>query len=62
MRRTPRIADPIAVKIAELIDREVAARCGPETTFEQRQEIAATVAAEVAAHLARGGQDPKAGG
>ena len=60
MRRTPRTVDPIAMKIAELIDREVAERCGPETTFEQRQEITAAVAAEVAVQLARGGQDPKA--
>jgi hypothetical protein len=47
------------MKIAELIDREVAVRCGPEATFEQRQEIAAAVAAEVAAVLAVGAQDSK---
>jgi len=53
MRGKPRIVDPRAMKIAELIDREVTARCGPEATFEQRQDIAAAVAAEVTAQLQR---------
>ena len=62
MRRSTRNVDPIAMKIAELIDREIAARCSPETTFEQRQEIAAAVAAEVAARLGLGVAAPKAEG
>ncbi|MEQ1737259.1 MAG: hypothetical protein ABL886_12745 [Rhodoglobus sp.] len=54
MERKSRTVNPIAMKIAELIDRAVAERCGPEATFEERQELATAVAAEVAAQLARG--------
>lgn len=52
MERKPRTVSPIAMQIADLIDREVAERCGPEATFEERQDLAAAVAAEVAAQLA----------
>ena len=59
MERKPRTPSPTALKMADLIDREVAERCGPEATFEQRQEVAAAVMAEVAARLA--GATPKQG-
>jgi hypothetical protein len=48
-----------AKTIADLIDREIAARLGPHTTFEQRQEMAAAVMAEVMAQLQLA--DPKGG-
>jgi len=47
------------VEIADLIDREIAARLGPHTTFEQRQEMAVAVMAEVMAQLQLA--DPKGG-
>ena len=59
MERKPRTVSPTAMKMADLIDREVAERCGPEATFEERQEVAAAVMAEVAARLA--GATPKPG-
>ena len=59
MQRKPREVNPIAMRIAELIDRKVAERCGSEATFEEQEEIAAAVVAEVAVQLA--GQAPKAG-
>ena len=59
MQRKPREVNPIAMRIAEFIDREVAERCGSEATFEEREEIAAAVVAEVSVQLA--GQAPKAG-
>jgi hypothetical protein len=43
--------------MAELIDREVAVRCSPGATFEQREEIAAAVAAELIASFARGAKE-----
>ena len=52
MARKPRTVSPTAMKMADLIDREVAERCGPEATFEERQEVATAVMAEVAARLA----------
>ena len=55
--------DPVTVKIAEMIGREVDARVGPNATFEEREDAAAAIAAEVAAAFAQGGpRDPKAGG
>ncbi|MBA3538428.1 MAG: hypothetical protein H0T79_02265 [Deltaproteobacteria bacterium] len=39
------------MEIADLIDREIAARLGPDSTFEQRQEMAAAVMAEAITQL-----------
>jgi hypothetical protein len=64
MPRKPKAMDrqlhPLAPKLAELIAAEVKARCGPNATFEEEQDLAASVAAEVVAELAK--RDPKAGG
>ena len=55
--------DPAAVKVAELIAREVEARVGPNATFEEQEDAAAAIAAEVAAELAKSAaREPKAGG
>ncbi len=40
------------MEIADIIDREVAARTGPNSTFEERQAAAATIGAEVMAAFA----------
>jgi hypothetical protein len=40
-------------KIAELIDLEVEARIDPNATFEQQQDAAAAIAAEVLAEFAK---------
>jgi hypothetical protein len=53
----------VTVKVAELIDLEVDARVGPNATFEEREDAAAAIAAELAAARAMGSpRDPKAGG
>lgn len=52
MQRKPRVVDPRAVEIADLLDREIAARLGPGSTFAEREAMAATVMAEVTAQLA----------
>ena len=58
-----RSMDPVTVKIAEMIDVEVDARVGPNATFEEREDAAAAIAAEVAAAFAHGSpRAPKAGG
>ena len=49
MQHRPRKVSCEAQQLAELIDREVAERCGDDSTFEQRQEVAAAVVAEVLA-------------
>lgn len=49
MQRRPKKVSPEAQQLAELIDREVMERCGDDSTFEQRQEVAAAVVAEVMA-------------
>ena len=55
--------DPVTVKVAEMIAREVEARVGPNATFEEQEVAAAAIAAEVAAEFAKNGpRDPKAGG
>ena len=51
MQRKPRLVDPRAVEIADLLDREIAARLGPHSTFAQREAMAATLMAEVRAEL-----------
>ena len=51
MQRKPRVVDPRAVAIADLLDREIAARLGPQSTFAEREAMAATVMAEVRAEL-----------
>lgn len=38
-------------QIADLLDRGVAERCGPNSTFEERQEVAAALMAEALTHL-----------
>ena len=57
MPRTPRVVSPQAMKIADLLDREIAVRCGPEATFEQREEMAAAIMREALALLAKNGKD-----
>jgi hypothetical protein len=51
-RRPSRVIDPAAREFAALIAREVRARCGADATFEQRREMAATVAKELLAQMA----------
>ena len=51
MQLKPRVVDPRAVAIADLLDREIAARLGPQSTFAEREAMAATVMAEVRAEL-----------
>jgi hypothetical protein len=61
----PRILSRRTLEIAELIDREARARTGPNSTFEQRQDAAAAVAAEVLAAFAKlsaGTDEPKGEG
>lgn len=60
----PRSLDPVTVKVAEMIDLEVEARVGPNATFEEREDAAAAIAAEMTAALglAKGSpRDPKVG-
>jgi hypothetical protein len=62
MPRKPRVVSDVAVKLAEMIDQAVEARVGPNSTFEERQDVAAAVAAEVLAELRKSGAPgPKAG-
>jgi hypothetical protein len=44
------------MKIADLLDREIAVHCGPEATFEQREELAAAIMREALALVARNGK------
>lgn len=53
MRRKPRTVSPHAVEIANMIDREIAIRLGPNSTFAEREAAAATIEAEVMAEFAR---------
>ena len=60
--RTVRVVDERALKLAAMIDQAVDARVGPNATFEERQNAAAAVMAEVlAAFRASEVPDPKAG-
>jgi len=51
-RAAPRVVDPAARQLAALIAREVRARCGENSTFAERREMAAVVAKEMTAQLA----------
>ena len=53
MPRKPRVVSAQAVEIANIIDREIAARLGPNSTFEERASAAAKIEAEVMAEFAR---------
>lgn len=65
MPRKPKVSrellSPVTVKIAEMIALEVDARVGPHATFEECEDAATAVAAEVAAELATvaATRDPK---
>lgn len=55
-----RVVDERALKIAAMINQAVEARVGPSATFEERQDVAAAVTAEVFADLrASGALGPK---
>jgi hypothetical protein len=41
------------MKIADALDRAVDARCGPDSTFDQLEEMAAAIMREVLAQYAR---------
>ncbi|NJN00819.1 MAG: hypothetical protein HC793_04430 [Aquincola sp.] len=47
MAKKPRVVSAAAAKLAEMIDQAVDARVGPNATFEERQDAAAAVAADV---------------
>jgi hypothetical protein len=50
------------VNLAEMIDQAVEARVGPDATFEERQDVAAAVGAEVLAEFREStAPGPKAG-
>ncbi len=51
--RVVRKVDETTRKIADMINAEVAARLGPDATFEQEQDMAAAVAVKVRARLAQ---------
>jgi hypothetical protein len=53
MPRKPRVVSPHAVEIADMIDREIAARLGPNSTFTEREAAAAAIEAEMMAEFAR---------
>jgi hypothetical protein len=52
MQRMPHVVSPQAIKLAKLLDEAVRKACGPDSTFEQRQEMATAIADEVLAELA----------
>ena len=57
-----RVVDERALKLAAMINQAVDARVGPNGTFEERQDAASAVMAEVlAAFRASEVPDPKAG-
>jgi hypothetical protein len=53
MPRKPRVVSPEAIEIAEVIDRMIAARLGPNSTFAEREAAGAAIRVEVLAELAR---------
>lgn len=55
MPRKPRIVSAEAVEIANAIDREIAARLGPNSTFAEREMVAAAIEAEVMTAFAKRG-------
>ena len=53
----------MTLKVAEMINVEVEARVGANATFEEQEEVAATIAAEVLSEYAKlRARDPKVGG
>jgi hypothetical protein len=60
-KRPPRrVIDPAARELAAHVAREVRARCGPDSTFEQRRDMAAKVARELLSEVdAASGLKPK---
>jgi hypothetical protein len=52
MQRKPRVVSPKAMELAKILDEAVRKACGPDSTFEQRQEMATAIADEVLAELA----------
>jgi hypothetical protein len=53
MPRKPRIVSLDAVEIADTIDREIAARLGPNSTFAEREAVAAAIYADMMAAWAQ---------
>ena len=53
MPRKPRVVSREAIEIAEMLDRVIAARLGPNSTFAEREAEAAAIEVEVLAELAR---------
>ena len=53
MQRKPRVVSPEAVEIAAVIDRMIAARLGPNSTFAEREVEAAAIEVEWLAELAK---------
>jgi len=53
------VISPAAKELAALIAREVRARCGPEATFEQRQDMAASIRQEMLANLVAADRNPE---
>jgi hypothetical protein len=53
MPRKPRVVSPEAIEIADMIDRVIAARLGPNSTFAEREAAAAAIEVELLAELAR---------
>lgn len=53
MPRKPRVVSPEAIEIAEMIDRMIATRLGPNSTFAEREAAAVVIRGEVLAELAR---------
>ena len=56
MRCRPRVVSSQVVKIADFPNRAVDACCGPDATFEQREQIALTLMREALARYARTGK------
>lgn len=50
-RPGPRVVDPAARELAARVAGEVRARCGPNSTFEERRDMAAAITHEVLAGL-----------
>lgn len=53
MASKPRRVSARAIAIADVIDREIAARLGPNSTFAERQAAAVAIGAEVMAEFAK---------
>jgi hypothetical protein len=53
MSRRARTVSHLAIQIADTIDREIAARLGPNSTFAEREAAAAAMEAEIMVEFAR---------